>query len=529
MPEAPFQRRVQRRAKPLCIAFAAAIYTLLCIYLFIRIRHATGGHVLFTLDDPYIHLALSQQIAAGHYGINPGEAVSPSSSILWPLLLALFAHVSWQPMAALVLNFLAGLASAALIGSIVAAWPRKTTGLQDAVPRILAILALLFLGNLVGLTFLGMEHTLQALLAVLCAMGLIAATEGRPIPAWCLAAAVLAPLVRYEDLTLTLAVAICLVGQRRPGRAAALCIATVTPLAAFSLFLHHLGLPLLPISVLFKGGIPIQGGTFASRLLTMLKIKQQYLTEWPDRILLLVLCLILMALAIAARGSSQRDRSCRFAYAGAAAAAFAHFLLGPFGWFHRYEVYILLFSAILILAAVAQRPTLLAACAALLLACAYPSLITTRQTVAAAQDTYQQQYQMHRFLTGFASGNVAVNDLGLVAYDRRPHQYVLDLVGLGSLESVRAPHKDAAWLDAITREHDIRIVIIYRLPWLFPNLPSTWTVLGTLCTNHPPITVAAPCVTYFATPLADASQLRAQFAAFTQTLPPEVTLQPPTP
>ena len=39
--------------------------------------HFTCG-VIYSLDDPYIHLALARQILHGHYGINPGEFAAPS-------------------------------------------------------------------------------------------------------------------------------------------------------------------------------------------------------------------------------------------------------------------------------------------------------------------------------------------------------------------------------------------------------------------------------------------------------------------
>ena len=42
----------------------------------------------YTLDDPYIHMALAENLARGHFGVNLGEVSNPSSSILWPWLLA---------------------------------------------------------------------------------------------------------------------------------------------------------------------------------------------------------------------------------------------------------------------------------------------------------------------------------------------------------------------------------------------------------------------------------------------------------
>ena len=60
----------------------AAVFTML---LFIGLLN--NGQFAFTLDDPYIHLALAKQLALGNYGINSGEFAAPASSILWPFLL----------------------------------------------------------------------------------------------------------------------------------------------------------------------------------------------------------------------------------------------------------------------------------------------------------------------------------------------------------------------------------------------------------------------------------------------------------
>ena len=40
------------------------------------------GVFLYVLDDTYIHLGLAARLYGAHYGINAGEASSPSSSIL---------------------------------------------------------------------------------------------------------------------------------------------------------------------------------------------------------------------------------------------------------------------------------------------------------------------------------------------------------------------------------------------------------------------------------------------------------------
>jgi hypothetical protein len=60
------------------------------IFLLLLIIWNTAGEFTYTLDDPYIHLALAKNIWYGNYGINFVEPSAPSSSILWPFLLAPF-------------------------------------------------------------------------------------------------------------------------------------------------------------------------------------------------------------------------------------------------------------------------------------------------------------------------------------------------------------------------------------------------------------------------------------------------------
>lgn len=81
------------------LQLAALALPLIAIFAFILVE--TKGHFTYTLDDPYIHLALAKNIWLGHYGINPGEMSSPSSSLLWPFVLAPFAAIpaffEWVP------------------------------------------------------------------------------------------------------------------------------------------------------------------------------------------------------------------------------------------------------------------------------------------------------------------------------------------------------------------------------------------------------------------------------------------------
>src|SRR5688500_1729549 len=78
------------------------------------------GQFVYTLDDPYIHLALAENIARGHYGVNHSEYSAPSSSILWPFLLAPFSMFKLDHYAPLLINFLVSIGIVALFARVVA-------------------------------------------------------------------------------------------------------------------------------------------------------------------------------------------------------------------------------------------------------------------------------------------------------------------------------------------------------------------------------------------------------------------------
>ena len=79
-------------------AVASLVFLLMLVAEIAAIVLLNHGHFAYVIDDPYIHLALSERIAHGHYGLNPDETVAPSSSILWPFLLAPFAWFEWHAL-----------------------------------------------------------------------------------------------------------------------------------------------------------------------------------------------------------------------------------------------------------------------------------------------------------------------------------------------------------------------------------------------------------------------------------------------
>lgn len=511
------EQQVRGRVAAVCSIAPAcvALYLAVVVGLLFTILHRDDWKFTYTLDDPYIHLALAENLAHGHYGINPGEAASPSSSVVWPFLLAPAARWAWCEYLPLALNVLFCGLAAWWIGRIVDGWGRGSWPGRFAIAA-----ALMLAANLAGLTFIGMEHGLQVLIAAVCAAGMVDAYAGRPVPAACLWAVALGPMVRYEDFALVVAIGVVLLAQDRRGTALRVAGASVVGPALFSLFLLSRGLPALPTSVLVKAhAYSIAGGE------SMAAIRMKYwgtdvgtMREYAWWALLGVAVL----LALFAVREKQRVR--RAVLCGAVLAAGLQLAVGQFNWFHRYEVYGVAFTALVAATALVESTrvprTVLAAG---LLAVAFPYAQALWQTPAAASNVYQQQYQMHRFVADFYRQPVAVNDIGWVSYRRPGGVRVLDLWGLASPEASRMPDKDTDWMDAMTLTHRTGLAIIYP-DWYEEGAPDDWDPLATMCITSPRTSVARPCVVFYRTAVGDRALLTAEVAAFARTLPASVRI-----
>ena len=458
---------VERGSELRARALVLGVTALALVVELVAVLRRTGGHFVYSLDDAYIHLALADRIAHGSYGLNAGEASSPSSSVIWPFLLAPFTRLPHPQVWPLVLDVVCTLATAIVLH---AALRRSLPQAAAVAATCLATVAL----NLVGLAFTGMEHPLQVLLACLVSAGLLAVQDGEPPPAYLWVAMAAGPLVRYELMGFSVAAAIVLWswGHRRP-----VLVATgawVAGLAAFSLFLVGLGLDALPSSVLAKSNFA--GKPFLPALLTQLDNSLYQ----PG----LVVCVGILFV------NRVLGRSWTRLHTFAVLVLAAHVVGGNYGWFGRYEVYLYAALAPVLVRVVADwrlpaRSLRLVALAlpAVCLVAALPLTQTTARTPAAARDIWSQQAQTAAFVREEWRAPIAVNDIGLVSFDGG--QQVLDLWGLADADARRARLRDdgSGWVDDRVRQSGVRMVAVYQ-DWFEP-VPATWIHVGRISGSAP--------------------------------------------
>ncbi|MCK4547206.1 MAG: hypothetical protein KAW17_07170 [Candidatus Eisenbacteria sp.] len=476
-----------------------------------------GGNFAYTLDDAYIHLALAENIAHGHYGVNASEVSAPASSILWPFLLAPFASWEVGHYVPLILNIVFSICVLSVFARILST---VLVHVGEKAPGSLLPMAVAFsipLMNLVGLVFTGMEQTLQTLLAALLVFGLIQMQEGAKPAWWVVPVIVLGPLVRYESLALSLPALVLLGWRRERWRAILATLVLLATLGGFSLFLHAQGLGWLPTSVSAKATVVAAGGTLSSLLSNL----EGNLQRRPGVILAGVLILLLFA-CLAPRRAKDRPL-----VLWASAAVLLHLLVGKFDWFSRYEIYVWTTSVSTLVyvyrdvvgdAVRSQRSAVVGGFlgVALLTLC-NPYLAVLLQTPRASNNIYEQHFQMHRFAASFYNAPVAVNDIGRVSYQNR--NYLLDLYGLSSREALemRNSGQGVEWMNSLAERYGVRLAMIYN-KW-FPEVPENWTPIGELLLTRGKVTAASDVVTFYALDIDTFFSARELLLRFEKTLP----------
>jgi hypothetical protein len=141
----------------------------------------------------------------------------------------------------------------------------------------------------------------------------------------------------------------------------------------------------------------------------------------------------------------------------------------------------------------------------------------------ASNGIYEQQFQMHRFVTGWWKDRIAVNDLSWVSY--RNDGYILDYVGLASPDAYLArKHRrhDGTWMTEMAERHHVEAAILYD-GW-FPERPGDWIEVAEMRLSAPSHSPAQDYVTFYAMNGGTAGRMRASLEAFAPELPENVKL-----
>ena len=386
------------------IWFSLGLYLLVVLVELAIVLSRTHGQQVYAVDDAYIHAAIARNLVQHHvYGPTPYATVFASSSILWPYLVAgvyfIIGVHAWVPF---VLNVLFGAVCVFTAERLFDAL------LPEADPRLrlAGLITFVFGASLVTTTFVGMEHVLHLasiLLLLNFYIGFVRtpASDGRPFRVlllWLSLAAALATSVRYESLLLTFPLCIALFVRRRPWPSIVVGVSALLPAVLFGIYVKSVNGTFLPDSVAVKS---------SSRGPFLREAWASFTTSHAlagDVTLSFILGCALLAYALTIRNRSRNLNAAIELLAIVLCAFLLHAGLGKFGWFHRYEVYLLGTLAVVffgVCCSAWDRPAARALLAVFVAGLFLRGALTAFLVPGAALGIYEQQYQTGRFLARY--------------------------------------------------------------------------------------------------------------------------------
>ncbi len=477
-----------------------ALMSVICIYwitmmlLLVTSTHGNQGHLIYPLDDTYIHMAIAKNVVLHNvWGITKHEFTSSTSSPLWTLLLVIAYFVfGVNELSPLLLNLLFG--TLMLLVSYLFLKKYVTSNVTIFVLLVIA----LFVTPLPSLTFLGMEHVLHALLT-LCFVYFalpVLSSDTKDFQKEYVALMVLAPFVttiRFEGVFLVFVACVLLLMRKKVSRALLLGAIALLPVIAYGLWSVLHGWYFLPNSLLLKGNIP---SLSLKGIIQMIGYGALNRINGESHIQFLLMASLLVLLFYIRKEKAWSDNV--FANLIFISTTILHMQFAGIGWFYRYESYLVLLGIITLgitASSVIQmgpdwginKKTLPQYAVVILVTAVaigpfwFRAIGSLRIVPQATTNIYEQQYQMGLFLRKYYQDKmIPLNDIGAASFlaDIR----LLDLWGLGSLEptTLRIQHRyTTEQIYNLANQRDARIAIVYD-KWFddFGGLPPQWIKVG---------------------------------------------------
>jgi hypothetical protein len=533
---APDEADEAQRRSFFAIGFGAVLVAVALALVAVLAR--TDGTLVYVVDDPAIHLSMATTLAEdGTWGVHAGEFQSASSSPLWTLLCAALVKLvpgegSWLP---LVLNLVAA-------GVLLALFARSQTLLRperrwlDRVVLVVLVLVVLFLP---GLVFVGMEHVAHMALAVALVWLFAGREEQRPVgPAW-LPYVLLAAgaLVRFETLFLAAALGTGVVArQLLPGwrdgparlgaalrTAVAIGLSAGVPVALFGVFNKAMGQGWLPNSVLAKSTATDGAGSSVSGWDTL-----EALARDP---FVLVTWLLAVAYLVWAWRAARHPGTVVAAVTVVVTAAL-HAALASFGWYDRYQGYLVALGLWFTLRAAAEvvpagqrgRAVLVLGIVGVV-ACPVKAQLLLDVPLA-ADNTYRQRYQAAQFLAEYYDGvPIATGELGYISLEHDGP--IVDLLGLGNYDALQARRNGTdtpEFWGELTERNGVQVAAVYPTT-LFFKTPADWVLVGEWTLGQRNVTAFEDNFQFWATDPDGVAPLREHLLAYESRLPDGVELQ----
>ncbi|KKU14532.1 hypothetical protein A3A20_00350 [Candidatus Wolfebacteria bacterium RIFCSPLOWO2_01_FULL_45_19] len=487
----------------------------------------TGGVFAYALDDIYIHMAISKNLALnGAWGINAGEFSSSASSILYPLIIAAsFVVFGVNEISPLAINIIFG-----LLSILAAYFILKKTDMPPAW-TFAALLFFVFATPFFIVALTGLEHMIQIavfLFFVYLATRAIASEKpsGKEIAALALLAAILTS-VRYESMFVLFVVCGLFILKKQWNTAFVLGAIGMLPIVIFGLYAVAQGSYFFPNPVLLKAKFE----HFA--IWDLMKLGYYALSNMAESHILLLLAGALSAFAMRVRNHIAFWSQQQLMVVIFAATTLLHLTFAQTGWFYRYEAYLVALGIIIVSTGIYEyfrnkdilamlklktNPLFFGTLVAIFFALSLPYVFRAGSAVATPQamkNIYEQHYQLGLFIQKYYGGETIVaNDIGFISF--LPNAYIIDWVGLGNVDVTRARRNGnftREWMEDYARSKNAKLAVMHDVWFANTGVPQSWTKIGEW-----KVTSGAPFiarnVAFYSTDRNEIEGLRQYFADF---------------
>lgn len=487
----------------------------------------TDGHLLYTLDDPYIHMAIAKNfVTSGTWGVTQYEFSSCSSSPLWTFLISFFYFIFGTKI---IIPFILNILFASFTAFVVVRFIEKHT--DNIFLQTIIVLSVLFFGPFVSVVFTGLEHSMYTFFIALLIYYFFKIFEEQNNKKEIYTLFILLFLLtlsRYEGMFVAVALFLIFLYKKRVLVAFGTLISALVPILVVGFISVSNGWYFFPNSVVLKS--PVILNDFGSIVGSIFNPNFFDLLWAYKRILILLVISVIMFFINRKDKNSFAIKSSIFLFI---LVTLLHIQYAKLGSLLRYEMYIMvigiLVNTISLIKFIKGKnkkikyPVIIFFCLMLL-----PFSISTYKAMkdipTGMTNIYQMQFQMSRFINKYYNNTtIALNDIGAVNYycDIK----CVDLWGLANKEVAdyrRRQMYDSKKVFEINKINNTSIAIIFEA-WFdkYGGIPSDWLMAGkwTIPNN---ITCGADSLTFYATDSINYVKLTNSLKMFSKELPLQV-------
>jgi len=496
-------------------------------------------HLVYSLDDAYIHMSISKNLAIyGVWGVSSHEFSPSSSSLIWTVLLAaVYYFFSPNEFTPFIFNLIPALLILLSVYIIL-----KKYGIINIYYLSAVLILMIFLPPLPPLIFTGLEHVMHILITILfiyIASESLSGIYSRKNIWLAATLSVLLPVIRYEGIVIVTGFCFLLFLQKKWLASFFVLIFSLLPVFIFGISSISHGWSFFPNSLLLKASLPdvysvgdflgfisVLGGSFLPGLKLYIFIAGFFAV-------VLIVSIYMLYKSPSWLKSRNFNLTALFLFNIA-----LYLVYSRSGWSYRYQSFIISLSIFVLsvilykyfsgysTAAKWKKILVRSGAAVVILVFGVYGIKLMKDVPTTTRNIYEQQYQMGMFLKDYYKGSaVALNDIGTSNYFAGIK--CIDLWGLSNMEiskQRRTGNFNEQSIREITLKNNVRIAIVYD-SWFEEDgsliLPREWIKAGEWKISDN-IIAGDDVVSFYAVNTAEESELIKNLKLFSGKLPQSV-------